>query len=81
MEGKETFFSIGTDEHGIKIQKKAQEQGVAVQDFCKRNTAKFKELFSKGAVGYDDFVKTTERRHKTAVEEFWVRLTEAGRIG
>ena len=65
------FFSTGTDEHGLKIQKRALEEGKEPGAFCDFYSDQFKKLFSAANVGYDRFVRTTENDHQKAVEEFW----------
>ena len=61
----DSFFSIGTDEHGIKIQKKAAQLGYdSPLDMCDENTAHFKRLFQEANLSESRFVRTTEDTHK-----------------
>ncbi|MCM8780311.1 MAG: methionine--tRNA ligase [Candidatus Omnitrophica bacterium] len=68
--GKENvWFLTGTDEHGQKIQKAALEQGYSPQDFTDRMVVKFKELWARLNISYDDFIRTTEERHVHFVQK------------
>ncbi|XP_020660353.3 methionine--tRNA ligase, mitochondrial [Pogona vitticeps] len=71
-------FSTGTDEHGLKIQAAAAAAGVPPQQFCDRVSAEFRELFTTAGISYTDFIRTTEPRHRQAVEHFWVTLRDRG---
>ena len=74
--GSEVIFNTGTDEHGLKIFQRAKEEGLSVQDFCDRNSAKFLPLKEKLNLTYTNFIRTTDENHKKAAQEFW-RLCEA----
>lgn len=79
--GKEVFFNTGTDEHGLKIYRKAQEAGVSTQEYVDTYAAKFREL--KSLLGlWDDlvFIRTTDKHHIVAAQEFWKRCDERGDI-
>ncbi|OIO06079.1 methionine--tRNA ligase [Candidatus Falkowbacteria bacterium CG1_02_37_21] len=78
--GLEVFFNTGTDEHGLKIYQKAQENGLAVQEFCDQYSAKFRPLKEKLNLSYDHFIRTTDPDHEAAAQEFWRRCEEAGDI-
>ncbi|MGB4141734.1 MAG: class I tRNA ligase family protein, partial [Limnochordia bacterium] len=67
--GKEVRFLTGSDEHGQKIQRIAQEKGVSPQEYVDRIVASFKDLWKRLNIEYDDFVRTTEPRHERAVQE------------
>uniref|UniRef100_A0A6I8NR33 Methionine--tRNA ligase, mitochondrial n=1 Tax=Ornithorhynchus anatinus TaxID=9258 RepID=A0A6I8NR33_ORNAN len=70
------LLSTGTDEHGLKIQQAAADSGLSPPDFCQRNSARFRRLFEEADVSFGDFVRTSEGRHRRAVEHFWARLAE-----
>ena len=71
QEGHEVIFNTGTDEHGLKILQKAQEEGMSVKDFCDRNSAKFLPLKEKLNLSYDRFIRTTDKHHEAAAQAFW----------
>lgn len=75
-----TFFSIGTDEHGLKVQKSAVANGMDTFEFCTTNSDKFKTLFSKAGVEHDRYIRTTDDDHKLAVRNMWTILQEKGFI-
>lgn len=74
--GQQVFFNTGTDEHGLKIYKKAQELGLEVQEFCDQYSEKFRPLREKLNLSYNQFIRTTDPRHKAAAQKFW-QLCEA----
>ena len=79
--GREVFFNTGTDEHGLKIYRKAQEEGKDPQTYVDEYAAKFREL--KGHLNlYPDlrFIRTTDAHHKAAAQELWRRCAEKGDI-
>lgn len=78
--GEEVFFNTGTDEHGLKIFKKAEELGVDVQKYCDDQSASFDELRKALNLSYDNFIRTTDENHIAAVQEFWKRCNEKGDI-
>jgi methionyl-tRNA synthetase len=71
--GEDVFFLTGTDEHGSKIEKIAREKGKDPQTYVNEIVPRFKELWERLGIRYDDFIRTTEDRHKKAV---WKVLTE-----
>ena len=71
-ESREYVFSTGTDEHGLKIHQAAEQRGQPVADYCNAIANSYKALFDKSSIGYTDFIRTTEERHKRAVGHFWV---------
>ncbi|XP_060105656.1 methionine--tRNA ligase, mitochondrial [Heteronotia binoei] len=71
-------FATGTDEHGLKIQTTAAAAGSLPQHFCDRVSAEFQELFTQADISYTDFIRTTEPRHRRAVEHFWISLQDQG---
>lgn len=76
LRGYDVMYLTGTDEHGQKIERKAQEKGVTPQQFVDDIVAGIKELWSKLDISYDDFIRTTEPRHKQSVEKIFARLIE-----
>ena len=79
--GKENvFFLTGLDEHGQKIERIAREKGMEPQAYCDGIAEKFKETWARVGITNDDFIRTTEPRHKAAVAEMWKRLQAAGDI-
>jgi methionyl-tRNA synthetase len=73
---KRVYLSTGTDEHGIKIQQKANENKIDTLKFCDKNSMKFKELFDLAGIRYDDYIRTTEDRHKNEVHRFWNKMID-----
>jgi methionyl-tRNA synthetase len=80
LAGIPTFFLTGTDEHGIKIQKNAHQQGLSPQAFTDAMANHFKTCWHTCHVAYDDFVRTTQARHHHTVNELWQRLVAKGTI-
>ncbi len=78
--GDEVFFLTGTDEHGQKILKVAQDQGVTPQAFVDTIVPKFKETWAKLGISYDDFIRTTEERHIRTVQYFLQKLYDDGEL-
>ena len=78
--GKEVLFLTGTDEHGQKIAKAAEAAGLSPKDFADKIVVSFVELWKKLDISYDDFIRTTEDRHKKAVQEVWKALEAHGRL-
>ena len=80
LRGEEVRFLTGTDEHGQKLARAAEEAGMAPKPFTDLNCAKFRGLWEKLNISYDDFIRTTEDRHKKGVAELWRRVFSAGDI-
>ncbi len=80
LEGYDVRFLTGTDEHGQKVEKSALARGKNPQEFCDEVSAKFRELASTLDLSHDDFIRTTEERHKKSAQEFWRRLEANGWI-
>ena len=72
--GYETYFLTGTDEHGQKIQKVAEERGKTPQEHVDEMAEEAKKLWELLEIEYDDFIRTTEPRHKKIVEEIFVTV-------
>ncbi|MEQ2529040.1 methionine--tRNA ligase [Bacillaceae bacterium CLA-AA-H227] len=80
MRGFDVMYLTGTDEHGQKIQKKAEEKGVTPQAYVDEIVAGIQDLWKKLDISYDDFIRTTEVRHKEVVEKIFAQLLEQGDI-
>src|SRR3989338_5939862 len=81
LEGDDVFFNTGTDEHGLKIYRKAQEEGKDTQAYTDEYAAKFKSL--KEILNLHPalhFVRTTDPHHKAAAQEIWRRCAAGGDI-
>ncbi|HEY2393345.1 MAG TPA: methionine--tRNA ligase [Candidatus Angelobacter sp.] len=80
MLGFDTFFLTGTDEHGQKIERSATAAGTTPQRFADEVSGLFRALFEKMNISNDDFIRTTEPRHKAGAQELFRRLQENGHI-
>ncbi len=80
LAGDEVFFLTGTDEHGQKVEKAAAAAGLDPQSFTDRVAAQFREMTAWMGASNDDFIRTTEPRHKRACAALWERLAERGEI-
>lgn len=78
--GHETWFLTGTDEHGQKIERRAEEAGKTPQAFVDEIVVGIKELWKLLHISYDDFIRTSEPRHERAVQKIFSRLYEQGDI-
>lgn len=80
LRGFDVFYLTGTDEHGQKIQQKAEEQNVSPQSYVDDIAAGFKELWEKLEISNTDFIRTTESRHKDGVAKIFQKLLDQGDI-
>lgn len=80
LRGYDVMYLTGTDEHGQKIEQKALEKGVTPQQFVDEIVQGIKELWNKLDINYDDFIRTTEERHKKIVQKIFQRLIDQGDI-
>ncbi len=80
MRGYDVRFVTGSDEHGQKIQRTAEEKGRSPQAHCDEYVASFKALWQRLNIKYDRFIRTTEPRHAAIVKEFFQRVWEKGDI-
>ncbi|MBC1285849.1 methionine--tRNA ligase [Listeria booriae] len=80
LRGFDVFYLTGTDEHGQKIQQKAEEQNVSPQSYVDDIAAGFKELWEKLEISNTDFIRTTETRHKDGVAKIFQKLLDQGDI-
>jgi methionyl-tRNA synthetase len=76
----EAWFLTGTDEHGQKVANAAAAAGVSPQEWTDRMVVKWQELCARYEVSYDDFIRTTEKRHERACVEAFERLKASGDI-
>ena len=80
LRGYDVMYLTGTDEHGQKIQKAAEEVGKTPQVYLDEMIAGIKDLWKKLDISYDDFIRTTETRHKDVVQKIFQRLVDQGDI-
>jgi len=80
LDGYDVFFLTGTDEHGQKVEKAAEAAGLAPQAFADRLSADFRAMGELVGMSNDDFIRTTEERHKRACAALWERLAERDQI-
>jgi len=80
LQGFDVFYLTGTDEHGQKIQRKAEELNVSPQAYLDDIVVGIKDLWTKLDISYDDFIRTTETRHKEIVEKIFKQLLDQGDI-
>lgn len=80
LTGYKVWFLTGTDEHGQKIQRQAELAGKAPREFVDEIVAWIKELWQELDIDYDDFIRTTEARHKEKVARIFTRFYEQGDI-
>lgn len=77
---EEVFFLTGSDEHGQKIQQKAEEQGITPIEYVNPIVAGFQNLWKLLNISNDDFIRTTEKRHEKVVQEVFRRIYAKGDI-
>jgi methionyl-tRNA synthetase len=80
LRGFDVLFATGTDEHGQKIAKSAEKMGIEPLQLANQVVAKFKNLWPKLNIRYDDFIRTTEKRHEQVVQKLFNKLYEKGDI-
>jgi methionyl-tRNA synthetase len=80
LDGHEVMFLTGTDEHGQKVEKAARDQGVTPQSFTDSVSQNFRDLTARMNYSNDDFIRTTEARHRVACQTLWSMLMERGHI-
>ncbi len=78
--GDDVFFLTGTDEHGLKVQRAAEEHGVTPQEWADRTSVRYREAWAALDITYDDFIRTTEPRHYAAVQQFLQVVKDNGHI-
>ena len=80
LQGNNVFFLTGSDEHGQKIERTAESNGEKPIELADRVVKRFQNLSEALNITNDDFIRTTEKRHKSAVEEIFRRIEESGDI-
>jgi len=78
--GDETYFLTGTDEHGQKVEKSAQEQKISPKEFVDKISSEDKKEWESLNISYDRFIRTTDKDHFKFVQEFYLRAKAAGDI-
>ncbi|CAG0905750.1 unnamed protein product [Darwinula stevensoni] len=80
LDGKDVFFLSGTDEHGQKMQQTAAKEAISPIELADRNSAVFKQMLEVLNCSNDDFIRTTEERHRISVQHLWRRMEQNGDI-
>ena len=80
LEGYDTFFLTGTDEHGQKIQKKAEDKGISPKEYVDVIVENAKDLWKSLGISYDKFIRTTDNEHVVAVQKIFKKLYDQGDI-
>jgi methionyl-tRNA synthetase len=80
LDGYDVFFLTGTDEHGQKVESAARAAGLDPQTFTDQVAADFRDMARRMNISNDDFIRTTEPRHKLACQALWQRLIDSGAI-
>ncbi len=80
LDGYDVYFLTGVDEHGLKMKQTAAKAGITPAELGERNTPRFKAMADRLNISYDDFIRTTEKRHYDSVAAIWRRMADAGDI-
>jgi methionyl-tRNA synthetase len=80
LDGFDVFFLTGTDEHGQKVEQAAQAAGMDPQSYVDNISADFRDMSLKMGVSFDQWIRTTEQRHKVSCAELWRRIATSGNI-
>src|SRR3989454_7017663 len=80
LDGYEVFFLTGTDEHGIKMLQTATREGVTPRELVERNVPRYRTMAARLNCSPDDFIRTTEDRHRRSSSAIWERMAQAGDI-
>lgn len=80
LHGADVFFLTGTDEHAAKVVDAAKERGLGTGEWADRNAAAFQSCFAEFGIQNDDFVRTSQERHKVKVAEYVSRLLASGDV-
>ena len=78
LDGRETYFLTGVDEHGLKIDQTARARGLSPRAFVDEMTAHFREMADRLQISYDRFIRTTDPDHRRSAEALWQRMEAAG---
>src|SRR5450432_3044878 len=74
LDGYDVYFLTGTDEHGIKMLQTANREGVPPRELADRNVLRFRAMVERLNCSNDDFIRTTEERHRLASQAIWERM-------
>ena len=80
LRGYDGYFLTGTDEHGLKIQRAAEEQGLSAQALADDVSEKFRAAWPQLGCAPNDFIRTSSERHKRGVQKMWTTIADAGDI-
>ena len=80
QKGDSVFFNTGVDEHGLKIYRKAQEEGLETKEYCDIYARRFDDLKKVLNLSYNSFIRTTDKEHIKIAQEFWLRCQKNGDI-
>lgn len=80
LDGREVHFLTGTDEHGQKVEKSAEKANITTQEFVDQTSESFRDLNKYMNYSNDDFIRTTQQRHKSTAQKFWSKLQANGDI-
>jgi methionyl-tRNA synthetase len=80
MRGEDVYFLTGTDEHSHNVAKSAAELGISPQEWTDRMVPKWREVWERLLISYDDFIRTSEQRHAAGVQLFVQRLHDRGEV-
>ncbi|OGL58779.1 MAG: methionine--tRNA ligase [Candidatus Tectomicrobia bacterium RIFCSPLOWO2_02_FULL_70_19] len=80
LRGEPAFLLTGTDENAQKVERAARAAGADPRAFCDAYSAKFRGLWAKLGIRFDDYIRTTEERHVRGVQEIWRRVARNGDI-
>ena len=80
LAGEDVFFLTGSDEHGQKIQEKAEAQGIKPIEYVDKIVAEFQKLWDMLNISNDDFLRTSQKRHEKVVQEIFRRVYDKGDI-
>ncbi|MBF0853573.1 methionine--tRNA ligase [Gluconobacter wancherniae] len=80
LNGENVLFISGTDEHGQKVEQTAAAQGIETQAYADKISEDFRQMQRDMAISTDDFIRTTDERHKKAATALWNKVTENGHI-
>src|SRR4029079_12292370 len=78
LDGFDVLFLTGTDEHGLKMQQAAIAERLTPIALADRNSARFRAMEDALNISYDDYIRTTEARHKASCQALWTAIEKAG---
>ncbi|HEX7166614.1 MAG TPA: methionine--tRNA ligase [Acidimicrobiales bacterium] len=80
LHGDDVFYLTGTDEHGLKMLRAAEAQGLSPKELADRNSTRFRDAWDSLGIAYDQFIRTTEPRHYSSVQKFLQAVYDNGDI-